>query len=89
MSVTNLSRSVLAGAAVCLACCLHLITRRLKQKSRGDLPPGPPRYWGIGNLLSVPTKYQWLQFTQWKDQYGKTHVFLLHERIHLHENGNR
>lgn len=34
------------------------------------MPPGPPGLPLLGNIFEVGSS-QWLQFTKWKDQYGK------------------
>ena len=35
------------------------------------MPPGPKGLPLIGNLLELPRKLQWLQFSAWAEQYGK------------------
>ena len=34
------------------------------------LPPGPPGYPVIGNVLDLRSQ-QWLKFTEWRKQYGQ------------------
>ncbi|KAI0812779.1 cytochrome P450, partial [Irpex lacteus] len=48
--------------------------------AKAPLPPGPPGYPLIGNLLHYPPQYPWFKFTEWKAQFG--------DMVRLHGLGN-
>jgi cytochrome P450 len=60
---------VLGGIAILLAI---LLTTNGRKKIPADaiLPPGPPGYPVLGNLLSIPPIHCWLQFYSWAKKYG-------------------
>ena len=67
----SLSTSII-GTAVALG--ILTIAHRLIVKHNGRVPPGPPRYPIIGNVLNFPTQ-GWAQiFPEWHRKYG-THKF--------------
>ncbi|EJT97960.1 cytochrome P450 [Dacryopinax primogenitus] len=61
---------ILAGCAVVLVVVvLRIIWRRFVTRKR-RLPPGPPGYPVIGNLLDLPKEEDWLRFSEWQKVYG-------------------
>ncbi|KAF8917343.1 cytochrome P450 [Mucidula mucida] len=40
----------------------------LRQKKSHPYPPGPPRYPIIGNLLNLPTQFEWKTFAKWSEE---------------------
>jgi hypothetical protein len=48
------------------------IYRTNRKHSPYPLPPGPPKRLLIGNLLDLPTSFEWLTYTKWAKQYGET-----------------
>ncbi|EIM79123.1 cytochrome P450 [Stereum hirsutum FP-91666 SS1] len=46
-----------------------MFNRRKRQTRRGQLPPGPPGAFFIGNLLQLSGD-AWIQFSEWKNVYG-------------------
>lgn len=51
----------------------------------GSLPPGPPGYPIIGNLLGIPTEDKWKVYKQWARELG-TYTF---GGCTAHAHGNR
>lgn len=67
----SLSTSIIGTGA---ALGILTIAYRLIVKHNGRVPPGPPRYPIIGNVLNFPTQ-GWTQiFPEWHRKYG-THKF--------------
>lgn len=40
------------------------------RSAKAPLPPGPPCFPLIGNLLHYPPQYPWFKFTEWKALFG-------------------
>ena len=51
-----------------LAIALYL---NLSQRNRAPKPPGPKGYPIIGNMLDMPSSFEWKTFAKWADLYGK------------------
>jgi hypothetical protein len=60
----------LGGAAVIMLFWRLLWGRRNNVKL--PLPPGPRPLPLIGNLLDLPTDYEWLVYDEWFKKYGKS-----------------
>lgn len=43
----------------------------LQNRKRLPLPPGPPRWLVLGNLLQIPTHKQWEVYHGWATEYSK------------------
>lgn len=50
-----------------------LIVHKLvsRQKQVAPFPPGPPRWPLLGNVLDMPTQYEWHKFAEWGQKYGQ------------------
>lgn len=42
----------------------------LRSRRPGPLPPGPPSYPLIGNVLSIPSSHPWIPWASYKQKYG-------------------
>lgn len=56
---------------VCLACLASYLVFRLVRRKTLPLPPGPPGWPLIGNLLDFPTNAPYKAFGAMSSQYGK------------------
>lgn len=57
---------------ICLgALGLFLVQRIFGKKPLGRLPPGPPKWPLLGNILDMPTSKEWLTFAKWGQTYGE------------------
>lgn len=59
-------------ALTILVSAIRIITQR---KLALPFPPGPRKRFLIGNLLDLPTSYEWLTYTKWAKQYGKARFY--------------
>ncbi|KAF8178137.1 cytochrome P450 [Mycena galopus ATCC 62051] len=57
------------GALVVFAGLVGALKRK-HNRQRIPLPPGPRRYWLVGNAFDFPRLQSWKKFTEWRDQYG-------------------
>lgn len=68
MATSSVSNSFIILSAFILVCLV--LNRRLKRSSK--LPPGPPGWPIVGNLLDMPKEFEWLQYKKWSDLYRAT-----------------
>ena len=62
--------------AITILFCSIVLSRAIvvliRQSSRRrKMPPGPSGLPFLGNVLQIP-RFQWLRFTEWKEQYGES-----------------
>ena len=65
-----LSNPLVLGAIAILLAVLITTRGSKKVPANTTLPPGPPGYPFLGNLLSIPPIHSWLQFYSWAKTYG-------------------
>jgi hypothetical protein len=63
-----MSKFLLSLGALCLAYGIHLVATWWRKL---PLPPGPPGYPIIGNLLDSPSTQKQLGYKRWGDIYGR------------------
>lgn len=61
-------------ASVALVIVLYLLTKKWTKRSL-PLPPGPKKLPLIGNLLNMPTSYEWKTYHKWCKDFGTIHQF--------------
>lgn len=64
--------ALLSSVALVIACLawFNFIRRRSSGASRLPPPPGPKGLPILGNIFQVPTKREWLRYSEWFDKYG-------------------
>jgi len=67
LAIWNTS-TLVAILAFSFACTLYL--RRKPRRSGLPLPPGPKKWPIIGNLLQLPTSFEWEVYAKWGETYG-------------------
>ncbi|KAJ7644765.1 cytochrome P450 oxidoreductase [Roridomyces roridus] len=60
-------QAIASGVAVCLGISYYYLSSR---RSASSKPPGPRGWPIIGNLLNVPTQFEWFYWATYKDLYG-------------------
>ena len=70
-----------AAAAVLLLLVLRAVIVR---KRRGPMPPGPPGWPIIGNVLDIPLDYSWHTFAKWAERWGECRRCLTLAVVSLH-----
>ncbi|KAK4635254.1 Cytochrome P450 monooxygenase [Fulvia fulva] len=68
----SLLLTVLGPIVAGIVYTILLVGRREK-----NLPPGPPTFPILGNLLQIPLKGAHFQFTKWAEQYGGIYTLKL------------
>lgn len=66
------SQPVLIGLSVGLIAVYAWLRR---SRSRLPLPPGPPKSFLVGNLLQLPSSFEWETYHQWSLEYGAHSVY--------------
>ncbi|KAJ8501740.1 hypothetical protein ONZ45_g12030 [Pleurotus djamor] len=47
-----------------------------RARSKLPLPPGPKKYPIIGNLLDLPSEFEWFKYLEWSKEYGSDVIHL-------------
>lgn len=51
-----------------------VVSRLLRKRPLGPLPPGPRGLPLVGSVLDIPMTYQWLHFSNWSQRWGECSV---------------
>jgi hypothetical protein len=70
-----------SGASFTLALYFYLKSRRYEFTDRLPLPPGPKKLPLIGNLLDMPTSFEWMTYHKWCKEFGAQIYTLLWDAI--------
>jgi hypothetical protein len=71
----SLTNAVDALAISLLLYLLVVLSNRRRRRGGLPLPPGPPTWPIIGNLLDVPKKAPWIAYSEMSKKYGR-HLIL-------------
>jgi hypothetical protein len=65
-------RAIVLLDVVVVASTVFVVWIRAKRRRGAPLPPGPRKYWMIGNILQMPGPKQFAGYTfeRWKKLYG-------------------
>jgi len=55
---------------------LYLYLKRRKNVSRLPLPPGPKKFPLIGNMLDMPTSFEWITYRKWCKEFNSDIIHL-------------
>ena len=69
--IQRLTAGISAGHVYLTVFVVCLLSYFLARKRRSPLPPGPKGVPVLGNLLQMPTEYEWLTFSKWGEIYGR------------------
>ncbi|KAJ7167432.1 hypothetical protein C8R43DRAFT_818738, partial [Mycena crocata] len=59
----------------CLLIALYFYFLR-RNRSRLPLPPGPRKLPLVGNLLDMPSTFEWLTYMEWSKKYDSDVLYL-------------
>ncbi len=48
-----------------------LVSRLVRKRTPGPVPPGPRGLPLVGSVLDIPLTYQWYHFSNWSQRWGK------------------
>lgn len=60
----------LLDIGVCTVAALTALSIFLKNKARHKYPPGPKGLPLLGNVLDLPSNYQWIAYAEWSRKLG-------------------
>jgi hypothetical protein len=69
LAAVRISEVPLTSSIVALVGVVAYVT--YSYLSNRHAPPGPPRLPFLGNVLQVPSKMQFMRFTEWSQKYGR------------------
>ncbi len=72
-----MSLTVQVTSVALVAVALWLLKKVTKKKPLGRPIPGPKGWPIIGNLLDVPTEYEYRVFSRWQKKYGVSRMIVL------------